>query len=180
METRELDDKFKKWRNINYYYPYSELTNKPNWRIAILTCMDCRITSQIFGIEDPGEAIIIRNAGSLLTFDTFRSLLLAIYELKVETIVVVGHTDCGACMSTSQMNGVIAKISKRINKSPDEILRLLDTKDAKEAFLGFSNMEVQIYETVNNIRRHPLISGAEVEVVGYIYDTTNGELNKVQ
>ncbi|MHA1969915.1 MAG: carbonic anhydrase, partial [Candidatus Hodarchaeales archaeon] len=89
----------------------------------------------------------------MLTFDTFRSLLIAIYELKVETIVVVGHTDCGACMSTSQMNGLIIKISNRIKKSPDEILRLLDAKDAKEAFLGFSNVEVQIYETVNNIRR---------------------------
>ncbi len=180
MEKLELDGKFKKWRDINFYYPYSELTNKPNWRIAILTCMDCRITSKIFGIEDPGEAVIIRNAGSLLTFDTFRSLLLAIYELKVETIVVVGHTDCGACMSSSQMNGVISKISKRINKSPDEILRLLDTKDAKEAFLGFSDIEVQITETINNIRGHPLISGAVVEVVGYIYDTTTGELKKVQ
>ncbi|MHA1969916.1 MAG: hypothetical protein ACW964_19250 [Candidatus Hodarchaeales archaeon] len=68
METWELDEKFKKWRNINFYYPYSELTSIPNWRIAILTCMDCRITSRIFGIEDPGEVIVIRNAGSLLTF----------------------------------------------------------------------------------------------------------------
>lgn len=41
---------------------------------------------------------IIKNAGGVITnpFDsTMRSLLIAVYELGVEEIMVIGHTGCG-------------------------------------------------------------------------------------
>ena len=45
-----------------------------------------------------------------------------------------------------------------------------------EAFLGFSDIENQIHETVENIRKHPLISAVGVKVIGYIYETETGEM----
>ena len=178
MRSQDLEFIFRKWKDIKYYFPYSELGNTPKWRTAILTCMDCRIISNIFCIDDPGEVIIIRNAGSLLTFDSLRSLLIAVYELEVETIIVVGHTDCGGCMTPPRMNQIIVNISERTNRSPDEILKILNVQTAEEAFLGFTNVENQINETVANIKNHPLFSGIGVEVQGYIYNTKTGEMIK--
>ncbi len=180
MAVFNLDEKFKLWRNIKYYYPYSELTRQPKWRVAILTCMDCRIISNVFGIEDPGEAIVIRTTGALLTLDSLRSLLIAVYELNVNLIAVIGHTDCGGEMSENQMRKLISKISKRAGISPEEVLRLLGSSDPPSAFLGFNNVEVQVQKTVKDIREHPLITPVGVEVVGFIYETLKGDLINLQ
>lgn len=180
MEIIELENKFKIWPNLKYFFPYSELTNRPEWRVAILTCMDCRIISGVFGIEDPGNAIIIRNAGALLTFDSLRSLLIAIYELNVNLIVVVGHTDCGGEMTKEQMTRLLSKVSKKTGIPSEEVLRLLRSPNPYDAFLGFNDVEEQINQTVMTIREHPLIFPAEVEVLGYIYDVMKGHFSKVQ
>lgn len=180
MDVYDLDEKFKVWRNIKFYFPYSELTTQPKWRVAILSCMDCRIISNVFGIEDPGEAIIIRTAGALLTHDSLRSLLIAVFDLNVNLIVVVGHTDCGGKMNNDQMIRLLSKISKRTGIPGEKVLRLLGSSDPSEAFLGFNDVEVQIRQTVKTIQEHPLISPAEVEVVGYLYDALNGQLTKLK
>ncbi|MFX1506417.1 MAG: beta-class carbonic anhydrase [Promethearchaeota archaeon] len=180
MEVLDLERKFKTWQNLKFYFPYAELTNQPKWRVAILTCMDCRIISNIFGIEDPGNAIIIRTAGAILTFDSLRSLLIAIYELNVNLIVVVGHTDCGGEMTKEQMTRLLTKISKKTGMPGEKVLRLLSSKDPHDAFLGFNNVETQILQTVKTIQEHPLISPVGVEVLGFIYDVTKGQLSKIR
>ena len=66
------------------------LTSKyPDKRLAILSCMDTRLTELLpaaLGLKN-GDAKIIKNAGGLVInpFDSaMRSLLVAIYELGVE------------------------------------------------------------------------------------------------
>ena len=78
------------------------ITDKfPDKKLAIVTCMDTRLTELLLaalGLRN-GDAKIIKNAGGtvLEPFSTeVRSLLVGIYELGVEDIMVVGHTDCGA------------------------------------------------------------------------------------
>ena len=99
MNTLDIEQRMKKWQNLHYLFTYKDLTGKPTIKIAILTCMDCRIISVIFGVEEPREVIIIRDAGALLTEDSLRSLLIAVYELDVRIILVIGHTQCGGCMT---------------------------------------------------------------------------------
>ena len=81
------------------YKPY--ITSKyPDKKLAILTCMDARLTALLpaaLGIKN-GDAKIIKNAGGVTTHpygSVVRSLLVAILELGVEEIMVIGHTDCG-------------------------------------------------------------------------------------
>jgi carbonic anhydrase len=56
----------------------------------------------------------------------------------------------------------------------------MDVKNVNEAFLGFPDIENQIRETVENIRKHPLFSVVGLEVVGYIYKTEIGEMIKLR
>ncbi|MHA2328224.1 MAG: carbonic anhydrase [Candidatus Hodarchaeales archaeon] len=136
--------------------------------------------SNIFGLEDPGEAIIIRTAGALFTPDGLRSLLIAIYELNVNLVVVVGHTDCGGEMTNDQMDQLLNKISKKTNFSREKVLQFLNASSPFHAFLGFSNVKSQIQRTVRAIREHPLISAGNVEVRGFIYKTHEGDLIKLR
>ena len=77
------------------------MTSKyPDKRIAIVTCMDTRLVELLpaaLGLRN-GDVKIIKNAGGTITnpFDsTMRSLLVAVYELGVNEIMVIGHTECG-------------------------------------------------------------------------------------
>ena len=72
----------------------------PNKKLAIVTCMDTMLTELLpaaLGIKN-GDAKIIKNAGGVISHpfgSAVRSLLIAIYELGVTDVMVIGHTDCG-------------------------------------------------------------------------------------
>jgi carbonic anhydrase len=69
---------------------------EPARRLAVLTCMDCRIDPMpAFGLT-PGDAVVLRNGGAQVSDDVLRSLRLAARNLGVTAVRVVGHTDCAA------------------------------------------------------------------------------------
>ncbi|MFX0052091.1 MAG: beta-class carbonic anhydrase [Candidatus Hodarchaeota archaeon] len=179
FNRKKLEEKFKQWKNLKFFFPYRELSANPKWHALILTCMDCRITSNVFGIEDPGEAIIIRNAGALVTKDSLRSILIAIYEFGVNFIAVVGHTDCGGENTKGRMEELLSKISKRTKMSRNDVLNSLGAQDVSQAFLSFKDVHLKVRSTVESLQYHPLILSEDVNVVGYIYNTQTGDIIKV-
>ena len=79
------------------------ITSKyPDKHLAVLSCMDTRLTELLpaaLGLKN-GDAKFIKNAGGLVIspFDSaMRSLIVAIFELGVNEIMVVAHSECGAC-----------------------------------------------------------------------------------
>ena len=86
VETKE----YEKYKTSKY----------PDKKIAIVTCMDTRLVELLpaaLGIKN-GDVKMIKNAGGTITnpFDsTVRSLLVAIYELGVTEVMIIGHTGCG-------------------------------------------------------------------------------------
>ena len=54
----------------------SHLTPRPARKLAILTCMDTRLSIRTLGLKT-GDAHIIRNAGGIVTDDTLRSLVIS-------------------------------------------------------------------------------------------------------
>jgi carbonic anhydrase len=72
------------------------LSSSPARRLAVLTCMDCRIDPlDALGLA-LGDAVILRNAGAQASDDVLDALRLAHEKLGVEEVRVVAHTDCAA------------------------------------------------------------------------------------
>ena len=75
-------------------------TKYPDRKIAILACMDTRMTELLpaaLGLKN-GDVKLIKNAGGRVMHpygSVIFSLLVAVYELGVDTVVVIGHDDCG-------------------------------------------------------------------------------------
>ena len=75
-------------------------TKYPDKKIAIVTCMDTRLVELLpaaLGLKN-GDVKLIKNAGGTVMHpfgSVVRSLLVAIYELGVQEIMIIGHTDCG-------------------------------------------------------------------------------------
>ena len=75
------------------------ITNKyPDKKIAILSCMDTRLTALLpaaLGIKN-GDVKMIKNAGGIISHpfgSVIRSLMVAIYELGVTEVMVIAHSD---------------------------------------------------------------------------------------
>lgn len=159
------------------------ITDKyPNKRIAIVTCMDTRLVELLpaaLGLRN-GDVKIIKNAGGTITnpFDsTVRSLLVAIYELGVNEVMIIGHTNCGVQgMDSAEMQHLM----KQRGISEQHITLMKHCGIDLDAWLhGFDDTEAAVLETVDLVRNHPLVPG-DVVVKGYIMDSTTGELQPIQ
>jgi len=81
-------------------YKKYETTKYPDKKIAILACMDTRMTELLpaaLGLKN-GDVKLIKNAGGQIMHpygSAMFSLIVAVYELDVDTIIVIGHDDCG-------------------------------------------------------------------------------------
>ena len=157
------------------YEPF--ITDKyPDKKLAVLTCMDTRLTELLpaaLGLKN-GDAKIIKNAGGLILspFDSaMRSLIVAIYELGVEEIMVVAHSQCGAChMSYSHFHHVM--------KARGDVIRECGI-DLNHWLEGFRDTETSVRKTVKTIQTHPLIP-KDITVRGFIIDSVTGALEEIK
>jgi len=150
----------------------------PDKRIAIVTCMDTRLVQLLpaaLGLRN-GDVKIIKNAGGTITnpFDsTMRSLLVAVYELGVNEIMVIGHTGCGVQgMNAAEMLHLMRE--RGISEEHIKLMRHCGI-DLDSWLHGFEDSTDAVLETVDLISNHPLMA-ADVRVAGYIMDSTTGEL----
>lgn len=153
----------------------------PDKKIAIVTCMDTRLIELLpaaLGIKN-GDVKIIKNAGGIITnpFDsTMRSILVAVYELGVEEIMIIGHTGCGVQgMDAKEMLELMHH--RGIDEEHISLMRHCGI-DLNNWLHGFTNTTDAVAETVDLVRHHPLMPG-DVRVAGYIMDSETGALEQV-
>lgn len=153
----------------------------PDKKIAIVTCMDTRLVELLpaaLGLRN-GDVKIIKNAGATITnpFDsTMRSLLVAVYELGVNEIMIIGHTGCGVQgMDAEEMLHLM-----RNRGISEEHIRLMEHcgTDLKAWLHGFEDTDLAIHETVDLVRNHPLMPEG-ISVAGYVMDSYTGALRPI-
>lgn len=163
-------------------YEKFKTSKYPDKKIAIVTCMDTRLVELLpaaLGIKN-GDVKIIKNAGAVITnpFDsTVRSLLIAIYELGVNEVMIIGHTGCGV----QGMDGEEMLHLMRERGVDDEHINLMKHCGIDlEAWLhGFDDTDAAILETVDLVRNHPLMP-KDIVVKGYIMDSETGKLSQIE
>lgn len=159
------------------------ITSKyPDKKIAIVTCMDTRLVELLpaaLGIRN-GDVKIIKNAGATIThpFDsTVRSLLIAIYELGVNEVMIIGHTGCGVQgMDAGEMIHLMKE--RGISEEHINLMRHCGI-NLSEWLHGFEDTESAVLETVDLVRNHPLVP-SDIVVAGYIMDSLTGELKPLR
>ena len=141
------------------------LTPRPERKLAILTCMDTRLSIRTLGLQT-GDAHIIRNAGGIVTDDSLRSLLVSHYLLGTEEFMVINHTDCGLMHTTEENLRTMIQ-----NRSGTSAV-------APAFFYAFKNIEENVRHQLQKLRTHPWVP-KEVAVRGFVYDVTSGRLREI-
>jgi carbonic anhydrase len=149
----------------SHTHEFRRLTPRPERKLAVLTCMDTRLSIRTLGLKT-GDAHIIRNAGGIVTDDALRSLVISHYLLGTEEIMVINHTDCGLMLTTEK------DLRTRIqNRTGTDAL-------GPAFFYAFQNIEENVRHQLQKLRSHPWIP-KELAVRGFVYDVTTGLLREI-
>ena len=149
--------------NVDYSRSFADAgtPGKAARGLALVTCMDSRISPlEMLGLL-PGDAKILRNAGARVTDDVLRTLVLAVHLLEVSRVMVVAHTDCRMTKVTDD------------EVHAEMLTRGLDTRSLE--FRTIKDQAETLRCDVQRIRSSPYLP-AGLPVVGCVYDVTSGLL----
>ena len=169
---------------------YAGLAKGQSPKVLWIGCSDSRVTPERITSAEAGELFVYRNIGNIVPHSswTFATVLeYAIRHLKVEEIVVCGHSDCGAMKALGKETGdsyipiwlnhageVLTKVEAEIKKLPNPP----DGK-GKRRMIELENVRAQ----VAHLRTYPLVKAAETEgrirVHGLYYDLESGRITRV-
>ncbi|NQV57784.1 MAG: carbonic anhydrase [Rhodospirillales bacterium] len=85
----------------NFYQSLVEKGQRPD--VMVIACSDSRVNPSIIAKAEPGELFIVRNVANLVPpyepdnrrHGTSAAIEFAVRDLKVEHIIVLGHSHCG-------------------------------------------------------------------------------------
>jgi carbonic anhydrase len=162
----------------------------PRPKALVIACADSRIGVEQITQSGPGELFVTRNIGNLVpAYGEMLGGVSAVVEyavsaLKVQHIVVCGHSDCGA------MNGLLdpdamAKMPTVENwlKNAHTALSVataLAEAGEPESVLKRRLTEQNVLLQMQHLRTHPSVAGAmareELTISGWLYDIPSGEV----
>ncbi len=147
-------------------FTLGHLAMPPARKMAVVACMDARLTvEQVLGLQT-GDAHIIRNAGGIVTEDAVRSLIVSHHLLGTQEFMIINHTDCG--MLTFKDDELRARLRRETGTSTV----------APGAFHAFSDVEANVREQIQRVKSHPWVP-AHIPVRGFVYDVRTGMLHEV-
>jgi carbonic anhydrase len=178
--------------NADHYRHVAQVQQQPH--TLMITCADSRIDIEKLTNALPGELFVTRNIGNIVP--AYGEMLggvsavieFAVSALKVQHIVVCGHSDCGAMkaleqpatmeslptvknwMRNAQAAKAVAESLASPHATPAESLRLLTER----------NVLLQM----QHLKTHPSVAGAlarnELSLSGWVYDIGSGSVRITQ
>lgn len=141
------------------------LPGTPGRKVAVVTCMDCRIDPvRALGVA-VGDANVIRNAGGLVVEDTIRSLAISQHKLGTTAVMIIQHTRCG--LSTFSDAEFRADLAAETGVTPPWGPR------------PFGAQDDNVRAALRQIRTSPFLPHTD-DVRGFIFDVDTGLLSEVR
>jgi carbonic anhydrase len=156
----------------------------------IVTCADSRIDPELITQSGPGDLFVTRNIGNLVpAYGEMLGGVSAVIEyavtaLKVQHVVVCGHSDCGAMKGLLHPEAVEKMPTvQRWLRNADAALSVassLAERDEKPSELLRRLTEENVLLQLQHLRTHPSVAGAmareELTISGWVYDIGRGEV----
>jgi carbonic anhydrase len=177
-------------------YPENEATyrkavSEPQKPHALfVTCADSRIDPELITQSGPGDLFVARNVGNLVpAYGEMMGGVSAVIEyavsaLKVQHVVVCGHSDCGAMKGLLHPEALATMPTvKSWLKNAHAALSVAESlaqPDEKPSDLIRRLTEENVLLQLQHLRTHPSVAGAmareELTISGWVYDIGHGEV----
>jgi carbonic anhydrase len=144
-----------------------KLAHRPAPKIAIVTCMDPRLSNlpELLGLPH-SDIDVIRTGGPAVTDDVLGELVVSTRVLGTTEIMLLNHTGCGFTTFTDEeLNAKLAATTG-------------DPSPAPMRFFAYKDPEQNTREQIKKIRSHPWIA-KEIPVRGFVLNMETGLLSEV-
>ncbi len=140
------------------------IPGRPSKHIAVVACMDARMSiAPMLGMRD-GEAHVLRNAGGVVTDDMVRSLAISQRLLGTREIMLIHHTDCGMQKTTD--DGFKRAVEAETGIRPSWAVE------------SFGDAEQDVRQSIARLMASPFIPHKDA-IRGFVFDVETGKLNEV-
>ncbi|MFO0753458.1 MAG: carbonic anhydrase [Thermodesulfovibrionales bacterium] len=141
-------------------------------KIAVILCMDCRLSIETILQHNRDNAYIVRNAGLLIDNSELRSLVFSSELFKVEEILLIGHRDCG--IREANVRLLAEELEKKLHHADDGA----DRKSIKAILKSFRDPEANVRKQAETIRKSKLLPG-DIPISGIMYEEFTGNIFKL-
>jgi carbonic anhydrase len=155
--------------NRNYSKKHNpKLAERPAPKIAVVTCMDPRLSNlpEILGLPH-ADIDVIRTGGPAVTEDVLGELVVSTRVLGTTEIMLLNHTGCG--FTTFTDDELNAKLAAETGDSSPGPMR----------FFAYKDPEQNTREQIKLVRSHPWIA-EKIPVRGFVFDMKTGLLSEVE
>ncbi|GAB08767.1 putative carbonic anhydrase [Gordonia araii NBRC 100433] len=158
-----------------------------------LTCVDSRIVPNVITGSGPGDLFTVRNVGNIVPAHGDASvdsaLEFALEVLSVETVVVCGHSACGAMAGLLSGRSGMPSIDRWLDNARDSLARYENDHPVRRAAAeaGYSEVDqlsmTNIAVQVERLRSHAAVLRAgeqrEVAVAGIFFDIATAQVIEI-
>jgi len=150
--------------------------------VAVLTCSDSRTPAELIFDMGVGDLFVCRNAGGFDTPEVNATFEYGVAALGVHTILVLGHSKCGAVTATLEgkpVPGNISLLTKSLQPGIEKIHQ--EHSDLSKADqLNHAVEELTRYQMIEVIKNSELLQKAKadgkLQVMGAVYDVETGRV----
>ncbi len=147
---------------------------------VIVSCIDSRTSPEIIFDAGIGDLVTIRIAGNIISPEIIGSIELAVRQLGIRLIVVMGHSNCGTIYEAVEheknrpTNAITSKISKMIDKAGN-ITKIDTSSRPVMEKLTRLNIRNSMEEIISQSRLlGSAIESKKIGIVGGYYRTRTG------
>lgn len=188
--------KFKeKYFKIDSATYFRELSSGQNPKTLIIACSDSRVDPALLSSAEPGDIFVVRNVANLVPpyesalsgfHGVSAAIEFAVCNLKVETVVLLGHRQCGgirALMSddltgSASENSFIKQWMKIALPAKARVLQKYSQQSFEEQCQS-CEME-SIVTSIQNLKSFPFVQDAlahrNLEIYGIYFNLETGDL----
>lgn len=147
-----------------------KLIEEQNPKAAIFACSDSRYPlAEIFD-QGIGDIFEIRVAGNSLNNDVIASIQYAASALETKLIMILGHTDCGACQAALSTDHFTYEINQLLRPLKEQINHKIRSSENPPYQLAVANVLHGISQLKDILPENTL-------VVGGIYHLESGKVD---
>jgi carbonic anhydrase len=144
------------------------LGGRPTPKIAVVTCMDPRLSDLpgILGLPH-ADLDVIRTGGPAVTDEVLAELIVSNHVIGTREIMLVNHTGCGwTTFTDDELNARLSASSGNAAPAPIQ-------------FHSYKDPEQHTREQIQRVRSHPWID-RDVPVRGFVFDVQTGTLREIR
>jgi carbonic anhydrase len=147
--------------------------NKQEPFAAILSCADSRVPVEMIFDQTIGDVFVTRVAGNIVTPEIIASLEYGVAVLGVETLLVLGHSNCGAvkaAMKAEAVPGQISTLYPHLRQAVQQAGGSLE-----KAIEANAKIQAELLRTSSTVIRGAVESG-KLKVESGVYDLASGKV----